>query len=45
MAQLSSYTIHDFYLVSICSSIFSSYLAEEVEAGIESVSAYLYSAS
>ncbi len=43
MGQLESYTIHDIYLASIVSGLLSTYLAEEIEATIESVVPYLYS--
>lgn len=43
MAQLSSYTLDDLYLISIFSSILATYLAEEVEVSIESISPYIYS--
>jgi len=45
MGQLTTYTIQDIYLVSIISGILSTYFAEEIEATIESVVAYTYSAN
>lgn len=43
MGQLESYTIHDIFLVAILSGVLSTYFAEEIEATIESVAAYVYS--
>lgn len=45
MGQLESYTIQDIYLVAILSGVLSTYFAEEIEATIESVVAYVYSAN
>ena len=45
MGQLESYTIQDIYLVAILSGVLSTYFAEEIEATIESVVAYIYSAN
>ena len=45
MGQLESYTLQDIYLIAIVSGILSTYFAEEVEATIESVVSYLYSAN
>jgi hypothetical protein len=45
MGQLEAYTIQDIYLVAIMSGVLSTYFAEEIEATIESVVSYLYSAN
>ena len=45
MGQLESYTIQDIFLVAILSGVLSTYFAEEIEATIESVVAYVYSAN
>ena len=45
MGQLESYTIQDIFLVAIASGVLSTYFAEEIEATIESVAAYTYSAN
>jgi hypothetical protein len=45
MAQLTSFTLDDLYLISTFSSILAPYLAEEIEATVESVSPYIYSAN
>ena len=45
MGQLETYTVQDIYLVSILSGVLSTYFAEEIEATIESVVAYGYSAN
>jgi len=45
MGQLESYTIQDIYLVAILSGVLSTYFAEEIEATIESVVSYAYSAN
>jgi hypothetical protein len=45
MGQLESYTIQDIFLVAISSGVLSTYFAEEIEATIESVVAYAYSAN
>jgi hypothetical protein len=45
MGQLESYTMQDIYLVAILSGVLSTYFAEEIEATIESVVAYVYSAN
>jgi hypothetical protein len=45
MGQLESYTIQDIFLVAILSGVLSTYFAEEIEATIESIVAYVYSAN
>ena len=45
MGQLESYTMQDIYLVAILSGVLSTYFAEEIEATIESVVSYVYSAN
>lgn len=45
MGQLESYTIQDIYLVAILSGVLSTYFAEEIEATVESVVSYAYSAN
>lgn len=45
MGQLESYTIQDIFLVAILSGVLSTYFAEEIEATIESIVSYVYSAN
>lgn len=45
MGQLESYTMQDIYLIAIMSGVLSTYFAEEIEATIESVVSYVYSAN
>jgi hypothetical protein len=45
MGQLEAYTLQDIYLVSIVSGVLATYFAEEIEATIESVVPYAYSAN
>jgi hypothetical protein len=45
MAQLSSFSLDDYYLVSLFACVLADYLAEETEANIESVAPYIYSAN
>ena len=45
MGQLESYTMQDIYLIAIMSGVLSTYFAEEIEATIESVVSYIYSAN
>lgn len=45
MGQLESYTMQDIYLVSIISGVLTTYFAEEIEATVESMVPYIYSAN
>ena len=45
MGQLEAYTLQDIYLVSIISGVLATYFAEEIEATVESVVPYSYSAN
>jgi hypothetical protein len=43
MAQLSPYTLNDYYLIILVTTLFASYLAEELEVTVEASSAHIYS--
>jgi len=45
MAQLSSFTLDDYFFISLFSALLSSYIFEEIAPTVESVAPYVYSAS
>lgn len=45
MGQLGVYTVQDIYIIAVMSGVLCSYFAEEIEATIESVLSYAYSAN
>jgi hypothetical protein len=45
MGQLDVYSLEDISIITIMAGPFSTYMSEEIEASIESVVAYIYSAN